>query len=464
MGNQCSCLTSLPQTSTQNLTRDYNGNHPITLVKTNNTKRKSQIKSIINQPLISEEFSNFITTQKGIDLSLNKNSQLPLKLHKYFMKLLTQKHFNKRREKLENETQKIYDLCVNTIYNSNNLLSKAELCNKLEKYTKDSYKSFYPEIQSTEDAIEEELIFIPKKTDFFENVFYIQYEEKPITNLKEDEEFDISSNITSITKAMSYQNSNDYNICDKINTLALSLYKGDVNIDNQPHGYGIKLTRNGEKYIGYWIKGEFTGWNQKIDKKGDVYFGKFKNGILQGKGGKYTMSSNSVYKGSFINNLKEGEGEEKTNEGIYRGSFKNNTKTGKGKMIYNSGDTYEGDYFNDVFNGTGCYKWKASGYEYIGEYKNGIMNGNGIYKWNESEYYKGEFVNGIKEGNGELRWSNGRKFIGPFKDGKPHGIGFFDNGLNFRGEMEFIKGKLNKNFLKSKTETKKSMNNNLHVN
>ena len=43
---------------------------------------------------------------------------------------------------------------------------------------------------------------------------------------------------------------------------------------------------------------------------------------------------------------------------------------------------------------------------------------------------------------------NGRVYIGPFVNGRPNGIGIYDNGINFRGEMEFIDGKMNINYLK----------------
>ena len=444
MGNQCSCLTSLPQTSTENLTRANN----IPVIKAEKTK---QNQPTVNTPLISEAFSSFVTTPKGIELSMNKSNLLPIKIHKYLMRLLTKKHFEKRRDKFEKEADKIYRICEKTIYGSSNLV-KAELSNKLEKYDKNGYTSIYPDIKDKKTAEENELIYSPPSNEYFSNVIYIQYEEKKtIPMLKEDEEFDISSNFTSLTKTFN-QGSPENAIYDRINNYALSIYKGDINIDNQPNGYGIKITRQGEKYIGYWKNGSFTGWNCLIDKKGDVYMGKFKDGALTGKGSQYTMSTGAIYKGSFINSLKNGEGEEKSNEGTYIGSWKEGAKHGQGKMEYSSGDVYEGEFSNDLYNGNGYYKWKISGYEYKGEYKNGVMHGKGIYKWNKNEYYKGTFVNGIKEGNGEIKWSNGRKYIGPVKDGKPHGIGIYDNGMNFRGEVEFIEGRLNKNYSKNRND------------
>ena len=55
---------------------------------------------------------------------------------------------------------------------------------------------------------------------------------------------------------------------------------------------------------------------------------------------------------------------------------------------------------------------------------------------------------------------NGRVYIGPFINGRPNGVGIFDNGFNFKGEAEFIDGKMNINYLKEKyTNTTLSTNN-----
>ena len=43
---------------------------------------------------------------------------------------------------------------------------------------------------------------------------------------------------------------------------------------------------------------------------------------------------------------------------------------------------------------------------------------------------------------------NGRSYIGPFVNGRPNGIGIFDNGINFKGEVEFADGKMDINFMK----------------
>ena len=80
------------------------------------------------------------------------------------------------------------------------------------------------------------------------------------------------------------------------------------------------------------------------------------------------------------------------------------------------------------------------------------MHGKGLFEYSEGEYYRGDFVNGKKEGEGELHMGNGRSYIGPFTIGRPDRIGIFDNGINFKGEIEFNDGKMNINYMKQKYE------------
>ena len=83
----------------------------------------------------------------------------------------------------------------------------------------------------------------------------------------------------------------------------------------------------------------------------------------------------------------------------------------------------------------------------------------GKYIWNEKKFYVGDYVNGIKEGNGEITYEDGRKFVCPFVNGKPHGIGFYYKG-NQKREVEFINGKINKNYKKNNHTTN---NNNIFI-
>ena len=396
----------------------------------NNNKYNNTIKinNNINNSKISDnkKFEEFCNSPKGQEMSnqmeKNPSYKLCLTLHKYFLKILKKKSFLKNIKKYRQEGEKLFNLCEQKIYNSNEILSRAEKSCKI-KYAKDSYRQFYPNITPNE---EEKMKYIPKEVKTLDNSIIINYQNK----INQNDDDNNSNNIDNI----------------------LWIYKGQTNLENKPNGYGVKYVNNGIKQEGYWKEGQLYGWSESIDFQGNILIGPFiDDGKITGKGIKYSFMNNTFYKGDMVKSKKEGKGEEISNEGIFCGNFIDDKKNGEGKMVYSlSGDIYEGNYKDDLFDGKGHYIWKTSGQEYTGEYKNGLMHGKGLYEWSEGEYYRGNFVNGKKEGNGEMHWANGRSFIGPFVNGRPQGVGIFDNGINYKGEMEFIDGKLNKDYLSRK--------------
>ena len=197
----------------------------------------------------------------------------------------------------------------------------------------------------------------------------------------------------------------------------LWIYSGQVNKIGLPHGLGEKTFKNGKKEKGYWKLGEMSGWGMVLDVGGSIFIGPFFDGKgVTGLGEKFTLRKKAYYKGEFMDGEKSGKGEEDSNEGYFVG-------------------------------------------RYTGDYKNGMMHGKGVFEYSEGEYYKGDFVNGKKEGEGELHMGNGRSYIGPFVNGRPNGIGIFDNGINFKGEVEFADGKMDINFMKKKYIDKENKNN-----
>ena len=369
-------------------------------------------KMINRELMVSENFNKFFNSQKGQEMILDmedSNKKICISLHKYFVSLITRRNYKKNLNNFKKESEILFKNCLDLIYKTNPYLKKLEKIN-LIKYTPDGYLKYYPD---PKDA--EKMKFDPKK-DSFDNCIIIHYEN------------DDSSSINKM----------------------IWIYKGQVNKQGEPHGFGEKFYKNGTKEKGYWKEGSLFGWCMKIDTKKNIFIGRFyENKGPNGLGEKFTLRKKVLYKGEFLDGEKSGKGEEESSEGKFVGNFYHDKKNGKGKMIFkNSGDIYEGDYKNDLFDGQGHYIWKLTGQEYTGEYKNGLMHGKGLYEWNEGEFYRGDFVNGKKEGEGELHMDNGRSYIGPFVNGRPNGIGIFDNGINFKGEMEFIDGKMNINYLK----------------
>jgi len=439
MGNSCSCLNNISSLCSEDLSRannpelndNYINKNPTRNIKNNNNKIDN-FESIIStndvKSINSNNFTKTITTNNEnkeeyaktiINNTIDNNynfekkykNEISTKLYKYILRIITKKKFIKNISKYKEEGNKLFNACKENIYKSNELLLKAESNCKI-KYNKNGFKQFYTNIPKEEIN---NFIIIPPEIKTINDTIIIQY------NNDQNQEKNIK----------------------EINWV----YKGQANINNIPNGFGTKYKKNGIKEEGYWNSGELKGWGQIVDYKGNILMGLFINGQVNGKGVKYSYNNNTLYKGDIVNNKKEGKGEEISNEYIYLGNYLNDKKNGKGKLVNNiSGDIYEGDFKDDLFEGEGHYIYKISGQEYKGEYKNGLMHGKGVYEWSQGEYYKGSFINGKKEGNGEMHWADGRSYIGPFINGRPQGIGVYDNGNNYKGEMEFINGKLNRQY------------------
>ena len=398
--------------STKNNSNNSNNNSSIN----NNSTNYNYNNNLENKK--SEEFQNSQKENEDSKESENDLNELCQKLNKYFLKIIKKKEYSRNIKKYKEEGDNLFNSCVQSIYSSNEILSKAEKSCKI-KYKKKGYKDFYPKITPEE---EEKMQYIPNKSKTIDNSIIINYQNKEYFEPK-------INGINDITW----------------------IYKGQANINSKPNGYGVKYVKNGIKEEGFWKDGQLTGWSQSIDCQGNILIGPFIEGKLTGKGIKYSFINNLLYKGDFAQSKKEGKGEEISNEGKFIGNFMNDKKNGEGKMIYSlSGDIYEGNYKDDLFDGKGHYIWKISGQEYTGEYKKGLMHGKGLFEWSEGEFYRGSFVNGKREGNGEIHWANGRSFIGPFVNGRPQGIGIFDNGNYYKGEIEFKDGKLNRDYLSKK--------------
>ena len=217
----------------------------------------------------------------------------------------------------------------------------------------------------------------------------------------------------------------------------LEIYKGETNLKNLRHGYGILTT---PQYImkGTWRNDEFTGWGQKLYRNGDIYEGKFIDGKIKGKG-IFKNKQGNVYKGDFYNDMREGKGDLITDNYHYIGEFKNNKLNGKGKIEFiKEGKTYEGEFENNEINGKGIYKWK-NGDIYEGQMKKGKMHGYGKYCYNDGKIYEGEYINGIKNGKGKFIYSKNKYYEGLFLEGYPNGEGFYTEDGNI-SKVLFSKG------------------------
>ena len=266
------------------------------------------------------------------------------KIQKYFRKWKNKINFRKNiRPKLIKESQIYIQHVLDILLEKNNFLNENENQNK--SYSLTNYQKFY------------------KKNDPF---FTYNYGK-------------VFNNQTRIEKI----------------SQEFSIYQGEMNIENQKHGFGKLITR---KYtlIGTWRKNKFTGWGRETDNNGNYLEAKFINGLANGKG-ILVHKKISRYIGNFVNSLRCGKGELITNKIYYKGDFLNDAMHGFGKIIFlKEGHKYEGQFKNNQIEGWGVLLWKY-GDRYEGQVKNGKMHGKGKYFFKNGKIYEGIFVNGDKK-------------------------------------------------------------------
>ena len=172
---------------------------------------------------------------------------------------------------------------------------------------------------------------------------------------------------------------------------------------------------------------------------------------------------NYKYIGNKINNVKEGFGIKKYQDGTkFSGIFHYNLANGFGKYIYSNEDIYRGELYKDKLQGYGIYnsinygciyegywiddkqnfygieKW-SKGQNYIGEYFYGKKNGIGIYTWNDNSKYYGEWYNNFINGYGIYMIKNKKKYMGEFVMNNIEGFGdmiYFDKNVRYSGFWE----------------------------
>ena len=109
--------------------------------------------------------------------------------------------------------------------------------------------------------------------------------------------------------------------------------------------------------------------------------------------------------------------------GVYRGHLDEEGRFhGYGVAHYTSGDSYEGEFQDDVFHGRGTYKW-ADGDIYSGEYFQDQQHGYGSLT-DVTGTYTGTWVHDKRHGYGKQTFAgSGEVYEGEWFDDKRHGYG-----------------------------------------
>jgi len=242
-----------------------------------------------------------------------------------------------------------------------------------------------------------------------------------------------------------------------------NIYSGNWNEKYKMEGYGQYYIKDANLFVeGIWIEGKlifgriffpngniyegdikdssFDGKGKLIYNNGDIYIGDFLDGERMGKG-KYIFNDGTTYEGELLNSEFKGHGIMKWINGVeFEGNFNGLTLIGFGKLKdNNSGDSYEGNFDNNYFNGYGTYSFSDIGI-YEGEFEYGLRNGKGTYKNKDGLFYEGEWANNLPNGIGKFGckefivrgvWKNGKNLeITDFIKGSVHN--FDKNKLNFK--------------------------------
>ena len=123
-------------------------------------------------------------------------------------------------------------------------------------------------------------------------------------------------------------------------------YDGDVNCDEERHGYGKCVWDDGTYYVGDWRNDEMNCQGELVFASGDYYKGSFQDGEFNGYG--YFRYSNG---------------------NTYEGYWSHDDWHGSGKLIQSNGVEVEGNWM-DHDNASNVIMW-ANGKTYRGRTVNG---------------------------------------------------------------------------------------------
>jgi len=196
------------------------------------------------------------------------------------------------------------------------------------------------------------------------------------------------------------------------------MYEGNVDSDNEPHGYGVMNYVDGSLFEGEWNHGKSTY-------------------------GKMTFPDGVTYEGSIKDELRNGRGVVKLADGTvhYSGMWKDDVEHGFGIRIIDE-TKYSGQWENGEIKGEGKYIFKVA--TFIGTWENATTGYGSIYYTN-GNFYFGQWIDYKKQGDGFMVYANSTIYNGDWVDDKKEGIGFFlfKNKTFTKGQWEqdkFVEG------------------------
>jgi hypothetical protein len=143
---------------------------------------------------------------------------------------------------------------------------------------------------------------------------------------------------------------------------------------------------------------------------------------VNGKG-KMVYSTGDTYEGDFANSQRHGQGTYRTKDGqVYVGQFAKGNYSGRGKITFPNGETYDGDWLNNERTGDGRATYK-DGSNYEGDWLANKWHGLGRCAYANGDIYYGNWVNGVRDGKATYYFKDGSYYIGFWKNDLQHGEG-----------------------------------------
>ncbi len=198
-------------------------------------------------------------------------------------------------------------------------------------------------------------------------------------------------------------------------------------INGKKNGFGIIEWEDGSKLKANFINSKINGYGIFTDSNYDesIFCGEYYDNIVKGYG--YYIKNGLKTEGDcwFKNNI-NGLGIQFNllNGNIYKGSFLNSMKNGIGTFRWNDGTISYSEFSEDKINGFSIIKY-SNDCIYSGEIKDNNFEGFGEFLWNDNKYYCGNYLNGLKNGFGIFVWNFKKldSYIGFWENGKCNGIG-----------------------------------------
>lgn len=180
----------------------------------------------------------------------------------------------------------------------------------------------------------------------------------------------------------------------------------DVVIGHTPAGEEIHRITDGD--------GSYVGTVTEVD------------GLIVPHGhGTKTFTSGDAYEGNFCEGVFQGEGSYRWVDGFtYVGAFLDDAQHGYGVFTEPGGNVYKGQWVQDVREGEGTTVF-ASGGRYIGHYKNDVSWGEGERVYADGSVYTGGWVNDVRSGRGVMRFATGDVYDGEWADDAMNGFGTY---------------------------------------